>query len=159
MMETIYQPQDSLIDWATERMAESYAGFRSFRTDARAIGQARNGHLSAVVVFDTFADGDCQVHLVSDGSRRWISREFITRVMAYPFRQLKQKRITALVSEFNEESLTFTRRFGGWAEEGRMRCAGPLGEDMLLFGMLAPECPWLKPDMAAMIDKARAHAV
>ena len=138
----LYEPQDELVAWAEAAMAESYPGFK-FRADAKAICCVRGGAIVGAVVFDTFTDGDCLVHIVSNGSRRWMSKEFAIRAMAYPFLQLGNKRITAVIAEHNEDSLRFTRKFGGWVEEGRMREAGPFGQDMLLFGMLRRDCRWL----------------
>ncbi|MBO9458973.1 GNAT family N-acetyltransferase [Labrenzia sp. R5_0] len=136
-----YHPQPTLITWAETKMRETYPGF-VFARDARAIGHARDGELVAVVVYDRWSENDCMVHVVSDGSRSWMTRSFAVVAMAYPFRQLGFTRITAMVSELNEESLRFSQRFG-WRLEGYLRKAGPKGEGLLLFGMLKSECRWL----------------
>ena len=134
----VYGEDDRLIDWA-----EAIVPNGRFRNDARAIGLERNDVLRAVVVFDTFSQGDCLVHVASDGSGRWFDRGFAVHAMAYPFIQLGNRRISAVISTLNERSLRFTRHFGGWKEEGRLREAGEDGEDMIVFGMLRRECPFL----------------
>lgn len=137
------EDQPRLLDWAKDRMMATYpvADF-TFRSDARAIGHVRNDELVGVVVFDTFSENDCILHVVSDGSRRWMSRQFILETLAYPFGQLGFRRITALVSVLNEDSIRFCNHFG-WKLEGMLRHAGPQGENMFLFGLLKSECKWI----------------
>jgi hypothetical protein len=141
----LYPDGDALTDvlaWATSRMQVFDPGFGGFRPEARAIAHAAGSTLRGAAVYELFSAVDCMVHVVSDGSTRWVTREFCVRAMAFPFIQLRQRRITCMVSEMNQPSLAFTRGFG-WTEEGRMRKAGPQGEDVVLFGMLAEECRWL----------------
>jgi RimJ/RimL family protein N-acetyltransferase len=140
----LYQDQDRLIAWAADKMGDTYLtpnGFQ-FRTDARAIGHSRNGAIVGVAVFDTFSDTDCLLHVVSDGSRRWLTRQFILKTLLFPFGQLGLRRITSLVSVLNEDSVRFCNDFG-WKLEGVLRKAGPRGENMFLFGLLRTECRWI----------------
>ncbi|PTM61911.1 GNAT family N-acetyltransferase [Phreatobacter oligotrophus] len=148
--ELVYHDNDRLLAWAVDRMG--YPGFR-FRQDAHAIGRQTDGEIRGVVIFDTWSDGDCLIHVVSDGSRRWFTREFCVHAMAYPFLQVGNRRITALVSEHNDPSLAMCRHFG-FAQEGRLRRAGPAGEDMILFGLLREDCRWLKPRARAIVRHA-----
>lgn len=132
-----------MLEWSVHRMRSTIEpGFERFRADATAIGHSIDGRLTGVVVYDTFMSHDCLIHLVSDGTKRWLTRDFIVRAMAYPFAQLQQRRVTALVSEHNAPSRVFTAHFG-FREEGRMRAAGSRGEDVLVFGLLRSECRWL----------------
>lgn len=137
----IYDRHDELVAWAEKRIPGQH-----FRDDAVAIGHERDGRIVGVVVYDTFTQGSCCIGLASDGSKRWMTSEFATRAMAYPFVQCGFRRITAFVSERNEASLRFTRGFG-WTREGVLREAGPEGEDMIMFGMLRRECRWLPMPM------------
>ncbi|HTN66399.1 MAG TPA: N-acetyltransferase, partial [Burkholderiaceae bacterium] len=68
----IYGDEPRLLPWAAERI-----GIASFRRDAYTIGLERDGVLAAVAVYDNFSEGDCNVHLASDGSKRWMSKEFL----------------------------------------------------------------------------------
>ena len=58
-----------LVPWARERI-----GVSGFDDDARTIGLERDGHLVAVVVYDSFHATDVQMHIASDGTRRWMTR-------------------------------------------------------------------------------------
>lgn len=131
-----------MLAWSVDRMRETIEpSFSGYRSDATAIGHEIDGVLVGVLVYDTFGAGDCLWHVASN-TKRWITREFILRGVAYPFLQIGQKRITAMVSARNAPSLKLTRGFG-FSEEGRLRRAGIFGEDMIVFGMLREECRWL----------------
>lgn len=139
MADLIYDQDDELILWAEDIMP----GAR-FREDARAIGTARDGEILAACIFDTFSTTSCFVHIVSDGNKRWLTKEFLVHCMAYPFHQCGFRRINAIISASNEASLRFAEGFG-WVREGLLREAGEEGEDVILFGMLREECRWLPP--------------
>jgi len=132
----VYDEDERLVAWAEEQI-----GGRC-REDAVAIGLERDSELRGVAVFDTFTPTSCMVHLASDGSRRWMTRELITRVFAYPFLQCRFRRISCIASETNTDSLRIIRHFG-WVQEGVIREGGTEGEDLLLFGMLREECRFL----------------
>lgn len=142
-MSFVYGNDDICVAWAEARHPVR------FRSDAVAIGRTNDaGELVAVVIFDTFSPTNCNVSVVSDGSRRWFDRRYATVCMAFPFNQCKFPRITAFVSTLNVESLAFSPRFG-WVQEGVMRRAGAKGEDLIIYGMLREECLWLPPPAGA----------
>ncbi|MCL7999977.1 GNAT family protein [Brucella sp. TWI432] len=124
-------------NWAAEKI-----GISNFRPDAVTITAIKNGEITAVTVFDTFSDNDCQIHVASDGSRNWLSRQYLHMVFAYPFQQLRFRRLTSLISVNNHASLAFCKQTG-FAREGLLRKAAESGEDLVLFGMLREECRWL----------------
>lgn len=137
MKQVIYHSQKKMIDWASDRI-----GGNQFRDDAKAIGVMRNDHLVGVVVFDAFAPGSCCVSVASDGTARWLSREFLIRVFAYPFIQCGFRRLTALISEHNAASIKFCESVG-FIREGILRQDGSNGEDLLVYGLLRSECRFL----------------
>ena len=139
MIEYIYDEDERLVSWAAAMLGRGHR----LRDDAKAIGVQYDGELRGAIVFDTFSHNDCLMTVVSDSSRRWVTRELMIRVMAYPFIQLEFPRISCLVSVNNKESRRLTHRFGGWKLEGVLREAGVDGEDLLLFGMLKRDCPHL----------------
>lgn len=145
MYRVVYEPQAEMIAWAEERISDN-----QFRPDARAIGVARDGALCGVVVFDNFSVGQCCLSVASDGSRRWVTREFLIRVFAYPFIQLSYRRVTCLVAASNSNSLRLCEHFG-WTREGVLRHGTPSGEDMILLGMLREECRYLPERMAGKV--------
>lgn len=136
-MTVIYDRQYELLLWAVKQI-----GIEKFRPDAQAIGHERNGKIVAVAVFDGFSDVDCNVHLASDGSARWNSREFIVRCMAYPFIQMNLRRLTGLVPAGNERALRFNQHFG-FKIEGVHREANCDGGDIISMGLLRRECRWI----------------
>ncbi len=148
----VYDRQEELVEWAQERIDHC-----QFREDAVAIGHERHGTLVGVVVYDTWSPQNAFVHIASDGSRRWFTREFAIRAMAFPFQQAGCSRISCIISAGNKASLAFTRGFGGWVEEGRLREAAPGLQDIILFGMLRRECVYL-PENNAKLFPGRAPA-
>ena len=139
-----YDLPKSKIRWASERLAGA-----EFRDDAVAIGNERNGDLCAVAVFDTFTPTSCQVSLVSDGSKRWMTREFIAAGFAYPFITCGFPNIYALVSEHNEAALKLNLHFG-WKEIVRLDEDGLHGETNILLRMKRRECRWLPASFVAV---------
>lgn len=130
--------KEQLIAWAESRL-----GLR-FRPDAKAIGRLRDGELSAVVVWDGFSEADCNIHVVSDGSRRWLNRKLMVAAFSYPFIQLRLRRVTGLVPAKNTAALAFNRRLG-FVLEGVCRHALP-DDDIVVLGMLREHCPWIPPE-------------
>lgn len=133
----IYGDESRLLPWAKERI-----GVSSFRKDAHAIGLERDGELVAVVVFDCFGEFDANMHVASDGTRRWLSRGFLTAAFAYPFIQLGLARVTGLVPESNSAALEFDLHIG-FDFEGRHPKALPNGEALISLGLLKENCRWI----------------
>jgi len=100
------------------------------------------GEILGVVLYDRFTDRDCMIHVASDYSRRWISREMLFWTFFVPFVQYRLVRVTGIVREDNAEALRFDRSLG-FVEEGRVRQAFAGGYDGILFGMLKSECRFL----------------
>ena len=146
MKEVVYEPREEMIAWAEE------TGGNRYRDDAKAIGVRDETGWRGVVVFDTFTTTGCWIHVVSDGTARWMTREFILRVFAYPFVQLQYPRLSAFVSERNTRSRQFCESFG-FSREGTLRQAGEEGEDIIMFGMLRSECRWLPQTFSGKIGR------
>lgn len=127
------------IAWAARRI-----GINSFRADAKGIAKERGGVLQAVVVFDTFSSCDCNMHIASDGSRRWLSRGLLKEAFAYPFIQLGLRRVTAIVPRKNREALLFDGRLG-FEVEGVCREALP-DDDVVILGLLRRDCRLIPPE-------------
>jgi L-amino acid N-acyltransferase YncA len=147
-----YLYDDTLVEWAQERIQHN-----RFRPDAHALGIEINGELRAVTVWDNFAPRSCFISIASTGDKRWLTREFGVRSMAYPFIQCNFARLTALVSTLNQPSISFVQRFG-FTAEGRIREGGAQGEDLIVFGMLKRECMWLSREQRdpTLLDMAIA---
>ena len=133
----IYDQQERLLAWACEKI-----GIDSFRSDATAIGQEKDGELVAVVVFDTFSPTDCAMHIASDGTGRWMNKELLVSSFAYPFIQLGYPRITGIVAESNTKALEFDLKLG-FKREGYCRKAAKDGGAIIVLGMLKEECRFI----------------
>lgn len=133
----IYDRQPELLAWAAQKI-----GLVRFRADAVAIGRESGERIVGVVVFDGFSSTDCNVHLASDGSKNWMTREFAVRAMAYPFIQLNYRRITGLVHENDAATLAFDEHFG-FKREGLHRCAAEDGGNVVSLGLLRSECRFI----------------
>lgn len=132
----IYGEEDRLLRWAQERIGVI------FRPDAYTIGLERNGQIAATVVFDTFSETDCCMHIASDGTRAWMSKELLLRAFAYPFTQLGLPRVTGLVPADNEDALRFDEHLG-FVREGYHPKAGPGGKDLISLGLLRENCRFI----------------
>jgi RimJ/RimL family protein N-acetyltransferase len=129
----IYGQEDRLLPWAQERIGVD------FRRDAYTIGLERDGELRAVVVYDTFSKSDCCMHIASDGTRAWMSKELLLAAFAYPFVQCGLRRVTGLVPAKNKEALAFDEHIG-FVREGFHPEAGPNGDDLVSLGLLRRNC-------------------
>ena len=136
----IYGQDDLLLPWAAERI-----GLGEFRKDATAIGQEKDGQIVAVVVYDCFTPVECSVHIASDGSRRWLNKEFLAASFAYPFMQCRFESITGLVQADNADALRFDMHIG-WKTVGVRHKAAPGGKDIVILEMLRADCRWIPED-------------
>jgi RimJ/RimL family protein N-acetyltransferase len=132
----IYGNESRLLPWACARI-----GIAQFRRDAYPIGLERDGKLVAVVVFDGFSDCDCNMHVASDGSRRWLNKELLLASFAYPFTQLGFRRVTALIPSRNSASLAFNKALG-FTQEGFHPHATP-DDDLITLGLLRENCRFI----------------
>lgn len=137
MMRLIYNDEATLLPWAAAKVGNPQ--LTGFDPRAVAIGIAREEEIAAVAVYYHFEGNDCRISLASDGSRRWMTREFVTHVFAYPFIQLHLDRITAEIPRDRIEAARLCGRFG-FIIEGTKR-----GTNTMIFGLLRTECRWLGP--------------
>ena len=133
-----YEGQEEMVSWAQKVIG------CQFRPDAKAIGLEGDNGLQAVTVFDGFSQCDCNIHVASDGSGRWMTREFLFHSFAYPFIQLGLRRVTGLVPAKNEAALRLDLHLG-FEHEGRCRNALP-DDDIIVLGMLRENCRFIPRD-------------
>ena len=131
----IYGEEDRLLPWAQERI-----GVR-FRPDAYTIGLERDGKIVACVVYDTFSDADCCMHIASDGTRRWMNKALLVSAFSYPFIQLGLRRVTGMVPARNAEALAFNEHLG-FVREGYHPHALP-DDDLVSLGLLRSACRFI----------------
>ena len=136
MATIIYGHEEILLPWAQERVGVT------FRRDAYTLGLERNGSLVAVVVFDNFSDADCNMHVASDGTRSWMSKNLLLATFAYPFTQLGLRRVTAMVPAKNAQALAFDEHIG-FVREGYHPHALP-DDDLVSLGLLRENCRFIQ---------------
>lgn len=132
----VYGEEHRLLPWAKERI-----GIHSFRRDAYTIGLERDGELVAVVVYDNFSDVDVNMHIASDGTRKWMNKDLLVSAFAYPFIQLGVRRVTGIVPAGNKDALAFDENLG-FVREGYHPNAAP-GDDLVSLGMLRENCRFI----------------
>ena len=132
----IYDEQARLLDWAAAHYADA-----AVDGDTYAIGLEQSGEIVGVVLYNNFLEVACNMHVVSDGKRRWLTRDFLVHAFAYPFIQLGLNRVTAMVPASNTDALTLDLKLG-FQLEGRMTEAMP-GDDVVILGMLRRHCKWI----------------
>lgn len=137
MATLIYEGQEGLIKWASERI-----GFEP-RSDARAIGWGDGDGIQAVTLWDGFSECDCNIHIASDGSGHWLRRGFLRASFWHPFIQWNMRRVTGLVPSKNTAALRFDLHLG-FEREGLIRHALP-DDDIIVVGMLREKCRYI-PD-------------
>ena len=106
-----------------------------------AIGLERRGELVGGVIFDNYNGANIAMHCASDGTKRWLDREFLWFVFYYPFKQLGVRRITSPISEKNIAAQRFIENIG-FELETTLQDAHPDG-DLLIYRMTPAMCRWL----------------
>lgn len=137
----------AVVSWVAQRTNE----FGNFGA-AVGIGWQKNGVLVAGVAYNDFNGVNMQMHVASDGSRQWMSREFLFAAFDYPFNQAGVKRVTGLVGEGNKEARKFDEHLG-FELEATLHCAHPTG-DLLVYRMFREQCRWIKEDFRKRFAKA-----
>lgn len=132
----LYGEEARLLPWACEVI-----GIEAFRPDAKTIGLERNGQVAAVVIFDNFSDVDCNMHIASDGSGRWMTKALLIHAFAYPFITCGLKRVTGMVPESNRQALAFDEHLG-FVREGYHPDAADDGA-LITLGLLRKNCRFL----------------
>jgi hypothetical protein len=154
MKRMLYGQDDMVAGWVAQQI-----GGAVFASDARAIGllSADGERLVAGMVWDNFTPWDCTCAVAGDGTRQWMSREFLFRSFAYPFLQLGLRRMTALIAEDNADSIRLCQHIGftpeGRRREGRGDC------DELVFGLLRRECRWIGANFIRRAAAAESRRV
>ena len=135
----VYGEEKRLLPWALERI-----GLSEFRRDAYTIGLERDDELVAVVVYDAFSSCDCNMHIASDGTGRWMNKALLLAAFAYPFGQLGLRRVTGLVPAKNVKALEFDENLG-FVREGLHRHA-LRDDDLISLGMLREDCRFFREE-------------
>lgn len=112
-----------------------------------ALGLVADDALIAGVIYNHYMPGGSICMSVAATKENWLTRDFLFASFDYPFRALALQRVTAFVTEGNEQSARFVEHLG-FVKEGTMRRALPTGEALIVYGMLKEECKWVSESFA-----------
>ena len=126
----------AVVDWAalTHGVKAGYSG-------AIGIGVEKNGVIQGAVVYHEWNGGSIRIHVVSNHSKTWVTREWLHVIFYYAFDQLKVKRITGFTPEVNTAALEFNKRVG-FVEEARLKDNEATG-DTIVLKMTRKDCRWI----------------
>ena len=126
-----------VVRWVARKTNE-YGNFGT----AQGIGWQKDGLIVAGVAYCEWNGPNVVCHIASDGSRRWLTREYLRVIFDYPFNQLGCKRITVCVGEGNGASRRFVEHLG-FTRETTLAGAHPSG-DLLVYRLWKEDCRWTK---------------
>lgn len=126
----------SVGEWVRERMPKVHSWMGEFKS----LAAVENGVMMGAVVYDAFTPYDCCIHVRLD--KPGCKEPAILRcVFAYPFEQLKLKRLTGLVAASNDKGRQLCTWLGFHLEGCKASALGD--EDELVYGLLKESCRWL----------------
>ena len=137
MKTTIYGQDDRVVDFVTSHVSDL-----EFSAGVNTLGLEEDGELIAGVVFENYTGSSITIHVAAVEGKRWLNKDFLFRVFAYPFLQLECNRLTGLVRADNQTAQKFDEHLG-FVKEGVMRKGATDGTDYIIYGMLKEECRWL----------------
>lgn len=111
--------------------------------DLQLIGRIEDKRLIAVVGFNGFCGGLCQMHMAGDGN--WITREYLRVAFGYPFTQLKLAAVMGVVGADNERALKLDQHLG-FREVHRVKDGWGNGIDLVLLEMKREDCKYIGKD-------------
>lgn len=124
-----------VVQWVEHQLGAVYA------TNATGLGWRRRGRIVAGLAFEGYNGVNIFVHIAKLRGEP-MPVELVAAMFDYPFRQLKLRRMSALVADRNEASKAFARKLGARLE-GTMKEASPDG-DLCIFGLLRKDAEkWL----------------
>ena len=134
--------QAELIAWAAPRI-----GAEHLPSDTVAFGLLdEDKSILAVGLLNHFHDRGAWIHFAAEPGTAWATPDALTALffMAFGSRELRAYelgRVTARVAASNTRALAFALKLG-FQLEGRERAAALDGDDVIILGMLAQQCPW-----------------
>jgi RimJ/RimL family protein N-acetyltransferase len=137
MKSVVYGQDARVIEWVGQRVDED-----EFPSGSIGIGLEEDGELIAGVVFNMYTKAGICMHVAAAPGKRWMTKDYLWRVFAYPFLQLNCNRVTGLVREDNIVAQKFDEHIG-FKREGLIRKGATDGSNIILYGMLKEECRWL----------------
>ena len=149
---------DRMLDWIAARIPQVEPD-HDWHGRARAVGCVIDGRIVAGMACMNHDPRHSHVEIAfAADSPRWASRRTIARFMAWPLRQMRCRRVSAVVAADNARVIRLLEGMG-FRREGLLRRA--FGErDALILGLLDDEvASWLAKELAALCLKSADVAV
>lgn len=127
-----------LCGWASERMGRPALRWPK---DTVCIGLEEAGDPVAVILYDRFTSQSCDMHLATNGGKKWATRASLYAFFAFPFIQCGFSRVGTHILRSNVASQILALKLG-FTFEGRI-CSSLDGEDGIILGMLKQDCRWI----------------
>lgn len=139
-----YENQPELLAYAADKLALAKG---EWPDNSVAIGvfEAGVAEPRAVIVFVRTYRSVVDMHIATDGNRRWASRAILGDLAAYVFEAIEAPRLQCITAVSNEKCRKLITQLG-LKEVGVIPGGMEDGEDAVLYSMLAHECTWLKGD-------------
>jgi RimJ/RimL family protein N-acetyltransferase len=128
-----------LIPWVNSK-----AGFVGDFHKVALLGWVDTAGVRAVFLFNRYDPPAVDVHVFSDGTRRWLAKELLHAVFNSAFVQLGCTRITAPVRESNVQARRCLEK-AGFSIDGILKKYYDTGEARILYGLLREECKYAYP--------------
>lgn len=127
----------SLLEWAGEKIKAKFDP-----KECTWISNIKDGEIQAVVVYARVTGSNCDMSVVSNGSKRWFDRTGGKAWFGYPFNQLKVRRVSAVIPVENKDSINACEKLG-FVREGTL--SHWFGDtDGYLYCLLKENCKWIK---------------
>jgi RimJ/RimL family protein N-acetyltransferase len=116
-------------------------------SDTVAIGLQRNERLVGGVLYEGINTHNCWMHVAGEPGSKWLTRNYLRAVFAYPFLICGLRRVSGYVDAQNHRARRFDEHLG-FREEARLRGAAVDGGDVILYVLWRDECRFLDLEFA-----------
>ena len=127
------------IGWAKRKAPHIYP---NYGYEIMKDGMPSDFKLVAGVAYANWNGPNVECHIASDGSRKWLTRQYLSVIFDYPYNQLGVDRITVCVGEGNAESNRFVKHLG-FVLESSLAGAHPTGK-LHIYRLWRHECRFLQ---------------
>jgi len=105
------------------------------------IGIEQDGKLIGAVLYDNYNGQSICIHVASDGTSNWMTRDFLRMAFDYPFNQLGVKVILGMVDSANLAARRFDEALGFKLEHTILNAGSQ--EHLLIYSMRPAQCRFL----------------
>ena len=144
-----FEQKPEYLEWLGEQLDSDYTN-GDFHTLANLDS---NGRILCVVLYSHWLESGCEM-VIASSSPRWATRAFMHAAFAYPFIQMKKRRVTFIVADNNLKSLKMCHKLGATVEGKVRQWFGK--NDGVVFGLLKDECKYIR-ETAGSHSQSRSY--